>query len=339
MDYTPRALGVDYAFVIGNSFFRELFAVWWLLVLNSRRAADLYNLSWVLLAVLLVLRVPFINSYLFLFESLTMSSWGGAHQHGFPEDTPWPYQALHSAFLLGAHVSGSILAAVTRVLLDAAYGVESMGSPPLVLGASGPGLATLPAWAQAAGRSSCLAGQTLSLTEPLMDPGQLCVSRSTMLVFFVGEEFLSTLMLLVVFFHMWMLLDRDQRRHPPGSSEYWQDLFKVSFLLVIVNSSLTRAFPTAHQGVHTTIYYYFYQMYNPAVQLLTADEVWARPVGSLVALAVAWGYHYMVRYSAPGGWAYLFLWGYIPDATDPSVFDKVVGMKASLGVAAFNKRV
>ena len=59
---------------------REFVAVGLLLALSLRADGyDFFNSGLILFLILIVVRLPFINSYSFLFETLTTRSWGMKH--------------------------------------------------------------------------------------------------------------------------------------------------------------------------------------------------------------------------------------------------------------------
>jgi hypothetical protein len=106
---------------------REFFAVALYLILSMRADGyDFFNTGLILFLILIVVRLPFLNSYAFIFEATTIKSWDMKHV-GVQKHDNWWYNSLHTVAILVAHILAGIAAAAFKVYYEVAFGRENMG--------------------------------------------------------------------------------------------------------------------------------------------------------------------------------------------------------------------
>jgi len=321
-----------------GSFFRELFAVTILLVLQERAAGvDFFTQGLVLLLVFLALRVPYINSYTLLFEAFSIGDWKMKNHVGMRKYEDITQNLVHVLVIFVAHVCGALAAAATRVYFDAMYGRERMyGNQPLngptdelapALVVNVDNLRKLDSFWGASSRLNRLAGVngTIIRRFPFSSTDDLGIGPTALTVWYTTEEIGYVFILCVCYVHIWLGAGVGENKKPPlnpFSSVYWRHLFKVCLLVVLLYMALYRAFPTAHGGLHVTIYKAQYQVWNPSVRILDDDntETYARIFGGFLGLFLAVGYNKILvgteKQSADddtSDFYYKLVWGLEPD--------------------------
>ena len=332
---TRRKTSLSYSYpkTLG-AFFRELFAVTLLLTLQERAwAYDFFTPGLVLFLILITCRVPYINSYAFIFEFLGLGEWrivnhvGGVQKH---ED--FTQNLFHGVFVLLAHILGAIAAAALRVYFDVTFGKEVMSASPGLspaLEVNVDGLRRFDSFWNTGPRLTRLAQEippiyngTIEETIPLHAGRDLGIDRMALVAWYVTEEIGYTCLLCVCYIHIWIGTGVvTDKRGPvnPFKQEYWKRLFKMCLLLTLIYMSLYRAFPTAHGSLHMSIYRCQYQAWNPNVYVYDSDnsEIFARIVGGLFGVGLAIVYNKMLvgTEKEEGDWYYRLIWGLDPDAT------------------------
>jgi hypothetical protein len=121
--------------------------------------------------------------------------------------------------------------------------------------------------------------------------------------------------------HIWLgagLGKDDSKPMDPFRSEFWKRLFRMSFMLALVFTALTRCFPTAHGSLHHTIFKCQYQAWNPHVHLVDNDnqEPLIRILGGFIGVALAFAYNKMLIATRDtkddGGYYFRLVWGREP---------------------------
>ena len=319
-----------------SAFVREFMAVGLLLVFESRiRNYDYMNSAIVLFLILITVRLPYINSYAYMFETVSMPSWAEIKAHGLKNDAKRSFKLPFFITILLAHIAGAIAAAAARVYFDVQYGTEVwMGSNATVihqgLKVDVEALTQYSSTWLAGDRTKCFedAGITGSKTFFFPVDSDSCITSSMRYVWFIGEEAAYVFLLCVCFIHIWLgsgvTSEKINTKAPPNplSPEYWMRLFKISLLLTVINAALLRAFPTAHGSLHTTIYMYVYQEWGVNVRLIDTDnsEMTMRIVGGFVGVAIGWMYNSsLVRTFSSDADAscYKMWWGFDPPPKAP----------------------
>ena len=321
-----------------GSFFRELIAVTILIVLQERAAgADFFSQGLVLLLVFLALRVPYINSYTLLFEAFSIGSWNVKNHVGMRKYEDITQNLVHVFVIFIAHVCGALAAAATRVYFEVLYGHERMyGNQPLggptdelapALVVNVDHLRKLDSFWGASNRLNRLVGVNGTITRrfPFSGTDDLGIGSTALTVWYTSEEIGYVFLLCVCYVHIWLGAGVGENKKPPlnpFSAVYWRRLFKVCLLVVLLYMALYRAFPTAHGGLHVTIYKAQCQTWNPSVKILDEDnnETFARIFGGFIGLFLAVGYNKLLVGTEKQGaddetsdFYYKLVWGLEPD--------------------------
>ena len=321
-----------------GSFFREVFAVTLLIVLQERAGkVDFFTQGLILLLVFLALRVPYINSYTLLFEAFSIGDWKIKNHVGMRKYEGPTQNLLHVLVIFAAHICGALAAAATRVYFDVMYGSEHMyGNQPF----NGPNdelapsivvnvdnLRRIDSFWGGSSRLARLAGinGTIAQRFPMSTGHDLGIGSTALTVWYTTEEIGYVFILCVCYIHIWLSTgvgENKKRPLNPFSSAYWRHLFKVCLLVVLLYMALYRAFPTAHGSLHSTIYKAQYQVWNPTVKLLDDDnsETFARVFGGFLGLFLAVGYNKILvgteKQTADderSDFYYKLVWGLEPD--------------------------
>ena len=278
---------------------REFMAVALLLVLESRvDSYDFFNKPLVLFLVLITVRLPYINSYVYLFEASGIHKWKAHTRHGSRSDAnnTYYFHAVFFLFVVAAHVLGAVAAAAARVYFDVQYGyeVQSASGRELKLGLTTNvnALAGYESMWLGEDRRTCFADRNLNGTQtiwfPLKGADDYCLTATNLQIWYIGEEAAYVFLLCVCFVHLWLGTGvkepKASVRTDPFSRDYWAKLFRLSIVLTAANAALQRAFPTAHGSFHTTIYYHYRQMWTPDSNYIDTQhsELFFRVLGGLV---------------------------------------------------------
>ena len=321
-----------------GSFFRELLAVTVILILQERAATfDFFTQGLVLLLIFIAFRVPYINSYTLLFESISLGDWKVKNHVGMRKYEDPSQNIIHIVVIFIAHVCGALAAAAVRVYFDVLYGSELMfGKQPLLgprsdlapaLTVNVNNLRKIDSFWGASSRIDRLAGVNGTIVElfPLSAQHDLGIGSTALMIWYTSEEIGYVFILCVCYVHIWLSSGVGENKKPPlnpFSQNYWRHLFRVCLMVVLVYMSLYRAFPTAHGSLHATIFKVQYQIWNPNVRLVDDDnnETFARIFGGLIGLLLAVGYNKMLvgteRISPDddsGDFYYKLIWGMEPD--------------------------
>jgi ABC-type sugar transport system permease subunit len=337
--YNRRGLFHSLPISIG-SFFRELFAVTLILILQERAFSyDFFTPGLVLFLIFMAFRVPYVNSYTLLFEALSLGQWDVKNHVGLRKYKDPSQDLLHVLVIFVAHICGALAAAAVRVYLDVTYGTEIMFgkerdsdmrtevAPALQVNVDA--LRQFNSFWGAGDRINRLADSSLNGTVmqllPLSSKNNLGISDTSFVVWYMSEEVGFVFLLCVCYIHIWLSAGVGENRKPllnPFRRNYWKSLFRVCVLVVVIYIALYRAFPTAHGSLHTTIFKVQYQAWNPNVRLVDDDhnETFARIVGGFIGLFLAVGYNKMLVGTErsgpeddPGGFYYKLVWGLEPD--------------------------
>jgi len=280
-----------------------------LLLLQERAwAYDFFTPGLILFLILITCRLPYINSYTFLFETCSIDSWAATNHVGLQKNTDPIQNSIHTFFVLAAHCGAAVGTAALRVYLDVTYGKEVMSmqagiTPALELDVGGLSRFSGTIWSADA-RLSRLAAQgihngTLEVAIPVNSAADLGIGEMALIFWYVSEEVGCVCLLCVCYIHIWLGAGVADNKHPPMNPfkpPYWQHLFRVCVLWTLINTSLYRAFPTAHGSLHRTLYLCQYQAWNPNVHVIdTANgEAFARVIGGLIGMMFAIVYNRML---------------------------------------------
>jgi hypothetical protein len=315
-------------------FFRELLAVSLILLLEQRVSSyDFFNTAFILLLVLITFRTPYVNSYAFLFEISSINKWSISQHAGLQKHADFTQNLFLFVAVFGAHIGAAIGAAALRVLMDVAYGNESMlmnGGTEPVLGVSVESLISIDTFWGTEKRIERLAASgllngTRSVVLPLGDISYLGLDSAAVALWYLLEEIGYVTLLCICYVHIWLgagLAKDEMKPMEPFKSEFWKRLFRMSFLFAFVNTALHRCFPTAHGSLHHTIFKCQYQAWNPNMHLVDNDnqEPLIRVLGGLIGVVLAYSYNKMLVATRDTkddeGFYYRLVWGREPVADE-----------------------
>ena len=307
---------------------REFFAVLLLIVLCLRADNyDFFNTGIILFLVLLVTRLPFINAYAFIFEATTIKSWDIKHV-GIQKHDNWGYNTIHALAIITAHILGGVVAAAFKVYYEVAYGVESMGPQPLI----DPSLIVDTRVLEKLG-TDWSANERLDRLRPLDGIKMINlplnatdtsngIDKTALLLWYFCEDAAYVTLLCICFVHVWVgtgvVHERDDETAKiplnPFRPRYWKKLFKISLILTMIQLALSRAFPTAHGSLHTSVYKLQYQAWMPDSHVVDNDnnEAAIRIVGGLVGILLAKIYSWTLlstKLDQDDTWYFSLIWG------------------------------
>jgi hypothetical protein len=320
----------------------------------------MFNSGMVLFVILIMVRVPYINSYVYLFEKAT-SNFGG--RSAYDKDPVYPF--VEAVAVLGGQVAGAAAAAALRVTLDVSYGRElhGLGSPNVRHGLSTDVAAlraydsywkpdTRVACFKDMGRVNGTVTKWFPLTQASRD---FCVPYQSVSFWYLTEEAVYVLIVCMVYVHIWQLTSKRVERYEgqgatdPQGRRYWETLFKLCFVLCFLNVAMTRAFPTAHGSLHKSLYYFFVDEWTPGESKViddVHDEMVWRVMGGVLGglMGVLYGRTIgstiEVRATANDAsnnlyhLVYCFVWGMAPPLADVTTVDANKGGKGGDGGGA-----
>lgn len=306
---------------------REFFAVGLFLVLSMRASGyDFFNSGFTLFLILIVVRLPFLNAYAFIFEATTIKSWDLKHV-GIQKHKNSGYDIIHAIAILVSHILGGIAAATFKIYYEVAYGVENMGlhptiSPQLVVDTRIlEKMGTDWSANERLGRLSPLDGVRV-IHLPLNSTDAHGIDKTALTLWYFCEETVYVCLMCICFVHIWLGTgavkekDDDKADIPlnPFRPRYWKQLFQISILLTLIHMSLSRAFPTAHGSLHVTVFKMQYQAWKPEAREYDSDnnEATTRIVGALVGLFLAKLYNYTLlttKRDKEDTWYFSLVWG------------------------------
>jgi hypothetical protein len=367
---------------------REFFAVALFIILTLRADGyDFFNTGIVLFLVLIVVRLPFLNSYAFIFEATTIKSWDIKHV-GVQKHNNWGYNTMHAVAILVTHVLAGIAAAAFKVYYEVAYGKERMGALPIItpelvvdtdvlrkMGtdwSANERLSRLhfplsssninnhhqinnnnndPPFSNILGGEMLNANSTTSgflgdllraamnsvppsaassndinklviplpLNSTVTEAG---IDKTALLLWYFCEDAAYVTLLCICFVHIWIgtgvVKEKDDAKAAvplnPFRPRYWQQLFRISLLLTMIQLALSRAFPTAHGSLHTTVYKLQYQSWTPDSHLVDNEngEAAIRIIGGLIGVVLGKIYSWTLlstKLDRDDTWYFSLVWG------------------------------
>lgn len=309
---------------------REFFAVALYLVLTMRADGyDFFNAGMILFLILVVVRLPFLNSYAFIFEATTIKSWDIKHV-GVQKHDNWGYNTMHSVAILVSHILAGIAAAAFKVYYEVAFGRENLGRHPLIT----PELVVDTHILEQMG-TEWSANERLERLRPLVhgvaviqlplnstDPSSHGIDKTALLLWYLCEEVAYITLLCICFVHIWVgsgvvhEKDDETAKIPlnPFRPRYWKQLFKISLLLTMVQFALSRAFPTAHGSLHHTVYKLQYQAWMPGAYTVDNEngEAAIRILGGLLGVVLGKIYSWTLlstKLDPDDTWYFSLVWG------------------------------
>ena len=321
----PQTLGL---------FLRELLSVSLILLLEQRVSSyDFFNTAFILLLVMIAFRTPYVNSYAFLFEISSINRWSVAQHVGLQKHQDFTQNIFLFVAVLGAHIGAAIGAAALRVLMDVAYGMETMsanhGTDPM-LGVSVESLSNIDTFWGTEKRlerlaASGLVNGTRSVLLPVGELSYLGLDSAAVALWYLMEEVGYVTLLCICYVHIWLgagLAKDEMKPMEPFKPEFWKRLFRMCFLFAVINTALHRCFPSAHGSLHHTIFMCQYQAWNPNMRLVDNDnqEPLIRVLGGLLGVVLAYSYNKMLVATRDNkddeGFYYRLVWGREPVVDD-----------------------
>lgn len=292
-------------------FLREFLSTTCQLVLAARLGGDLFFAGPVVsLLVNIVFRRPLINPFVASLACGSSGDWKKANVAGYPgfdrSKTRWFELFSFWIMLVTAEVSGAVAAAGIRASHDRVFGYEFLKNA-----ASGSG--QLYFKANLTADQSCWNRARFA---PLTDAAEVPVrmGRSAAIPWFTddcagilkwrwwfAEEVGAVLFFIVTYVHIWRWLRWDDmlKNNPtPYLERYWEKIVTFSCASAAVGFMVVIAFPTAHAGIHTSVFLSVYEELTPLQykHVVSNDqgEAIIRIFGGCVGFVLALWYEFML---------------------------------------------
>lgn len=311
---------------------REFFAVALFIVLTLRADGyDFFNSGIILFLILIVVRLPFLNSYAFIFEATTIKSWEIKHV-GVQKHSNWGYNTLHAIAILVTHILAGMATAAFKVYYEVTYGKEDMGAQPLItpelvvdtrvlknLGTDWAANERLNRLKPASEWTDGIKHIMLPLNSTDTTHG---IDKTALQLWYFCEDAAYVTLLCICFVHIWIGTGVVKEKYDssanvplnPFRPRYWQQLFKISLLLTMIQLALSRAFPTAHGSLHATVYKLQYQAWMPNAHLVDTEngEAVTRIFGGLIGVVLGKIYSWTLlstKLDKDDTWYFSLVWG------------------------------
>jgi hypothetical protein len=148
------------------------------------------------------------------------------------------------------------------------------------------------------------------------------IDKTALLLWYFCEDAAYVTLLCICFVHIWIGTGVVWEKHDdkaniplnPFRPRYWQQLFKISLLLTMIQLALNRAFPTAHGSLHYTVYKLQYQAWVPDAHLVDEEngEAVIRIIGGLFGVFLGKVYSWMLlstKLDKDDTWYFSLVWG------------------------------
>ena len=115
------------------------------------------------------------------------------------------------------------------------------------------------------------------------------------------EDLVATLFLLVAYVHVWKWLRcKDEKNGNPSKNtpEYWEEIISFSTASASLSFMTSIAFPTAHAGLHTSLFVTYYQYLSTDRDITAYDmgEPYYRLLGGILGCLLAVVYEWIVAF-------------------------------------------
>jgi hypothetical protein len=266
---------------------REFLATFSYLLLSSRLGGDIFIAAPIVtMYVNIFFRRPLINPFITTLACASSGDWKKANVSGMPnfEHAPPCTVVGFWLWLTLAQLSGAALAAVAKANHAHYLGDESI--PNAAWGVKAMQLRNGTCWGNATGI-------------PIRSTASLDSSCTNYLqgAWWFTEDFAAALFLIVAYVHIWRWLRWDDMQHAnprDNSSQYWEKITTFSAASALINLMNVMAFPTAHAGLHTSVYASVYQSLREELTIVSKDEAFIRGVGGCFGCALAVSYEFVV---------------------------------------------
>lgn len=303
--------------ILLSIFLREFVSTICLLILSSRLGGDLFIAGPIVtLYVCIVFRRPLNNPYVAFLACASSGDWKNANVSGYPwfkkgQTSSWVI-AFYFVFLLIAQGGGALAAAEIRAYNDGILGYEFMkggawGSSQLHYHANLDSESTC--WNK--NETKKIGNLTGNIAEI---PVHLYGSKSAAKVkdsgecdarikwrWWMMEDLVATLFLLVAYVHVWRWLRSDSiegGNANQSESRYWEEIISFSTASASLSFMTSIAFPTAHAGLHTSLFVTYYQYLSTDRDITAYDmgEPGYRLLGGAMGCLLAVVYEWMVAF-------------------------------------------
>lgn len=290
----------DFPIFMTSLFLREFLSNFCVLVLNSRIGKDNFLAGPIVtLYVLLIFRRPLNNPFILTMACVSAGDWGKANVAGYPgynkNKTCWKKMFLFWAWMITAQLLGATAAAHFRTSNDAIFGSEfingaAWGSGQIYLRANLSKSDTC--WNREYGFDSNNSIQVIP-TKILKSQQNVISNTSTIQWrWFFAEDLVAVLFFIIGYIHIWRWLrwqDMKDSTADEQNERYWRNLVAFATASASLGLMNTMTFPTAHFGVHTSLFLSVYQSLNEekAVTANFMNEPLIRVLGGCVGCLLA----------------------------------------------------
>ena len=296
-------------------FLREFLSTMCLFILMSRLGGDLFIAGpLVTLYINIVFRRPMNNPFVTTLACASSGEWKKANVSGYPgydhaKTRSWE-MFLYWILLITAQLLGAMCAADIRTegeellghefIKNAAWGAGQLklmanvnesstcwNKDHPLLGAAVNGVVEIPIRLFKDSTSNMLLGDS-------------CLSRVQWRWWFF-EDLSAVLFLIVGYIHIWQWLrwdDTEKANPTPREERYWEKIVAFSTASASLGIMNTLAFPTAHAGLHTSLFLHRYQVLNDDKHVTSNElnEPLIRAFGGVCGCLLAVVYEWVVAW-------------------------------------------
>jgi len=292
-------------------FLREFVSTVCLLVLNSRLGGDLFIAGPIVtLYINIVFRRPLNNPYVALLACASSGDWKNANVAGYPgfnkTTTSRLSMFIYFCILLTAELLGAFTAAEIRAHNDGILGYEfikgaAWGSGQMYFKVND--MTTDKTCWNSTRFPNPTATSEISVRLDRSDTHKMLKSDACIADiqwrWWMAEDFGATLFLIVAYVHAWRWLraeDMERSNPSPRTTHYWEEIITFSAASASLGFMTAIAFPTAHAGLHTSLFLLRYQdlTTDKTVTSNTLGEPYYRGLGGILGCVCAVAYEYAV---------------------------------------------
>jgi hypothetical protein len=296
-------------------FLREFASTMCLFILTSRLGGDLFIAGpLVTLYINIVFRRPMNNPFVTTLACASSGEWKRANVSGYPgydhaKTKSWE-MILYWILLVIAQLLGAVCAAEIRTQSEDLLGHEfiknaAWGAGQLKLMANVTDSSTCwnkddPLLGAAVNGAVEIPIRLYRDSDSTMLLGNSCLSSLQWRWWFF-EDLSSVLFLIVGYIHIWQWLrwDDTERANPtPREERYWEKIVTFSTASASLGIMNTIAFPTAHAGLHTSLFLHRYQVLNDDKHVTSNEfnEPLIRAFGGMCGCLFAVVYEWIVAW-------------------------------------------
>ena len=274
---------------------REFLSTMLLLLLNSRLGGSLFIAAPIVTFYInIVFRRPLNNPFVLMFACCSAGDWKRANVAGYPgynrDSTSFCELLIYCIFMTGSQLSGASAAAYVKASYAMSIGSEALQT-------SAWGINQLNIKVAENSTYSCWKNNTPPIPVRLFGDKtkdyllDSCTATIQGQWWFL-EDMCAVIFLIVSYMHIWKWLrwdDEEDGNAACTESRYWGKIVSFSVVTGALNLATTMTFPSAHAGLHTSLYIFLYQTQRSDLYITTNNmyEPLIRGGGGIVGCGLA----------------------------------------------------